>query len=143
LGPTLWKLATKPRNPEKATVDWIFVYIAEAHAIDEWPVWSGRFNRGRGAVRVAHQPQTSIERCTLARKFMSDFDMTMNDNNSNVQFLVDDCDRQDPFEQMYAPWPVRLYLIGEDGVLQWFSSPKDCSHDEDVTTLIAMLGLDP
>ena len=108
--------------------------------MDEWPVSSGRFNRGRGPVRVEHQPQTAMERCALARQFMTDFDITIQDN---VQFLVDDCDRQDPFEKTYAPWPVRLYLIGDDGVLQWFSSPKDCSHDEDVTTLIAMLDLEP
>ena len=33
-----------------------FIYIAEAHAMSEWPLRNGRFNRNRGPVIVKDQP---------------------------------------------------------------------------------------
>ena len=120
--------------------DWKFVYIAEAHAMSEWPVRSGRFNRGRGPVIIENQPSTSVERCQLAQQFASDFDISL--DSDCFEFLVDACERQDPFEQAFAPWPLRLYMI-RDGKLEWISQPKDCSFDEAVRELMVMLDLDP
>jgi hypothetical protein len=120
--------------------DWKFVYIAEAHAMSEWPVRSGRFNRGRGPVIVENQPSTSVERCQLAQKFALDFDISL--DSDCFEFLVDVCERQDPFEQAFAPWPLRLYVI-RDGKLEWISQPKDCSFDEAVRELMVMLDLKP
>lgn len=111
--------------------------------MDEWPVTSGRFNRGRGPVLVEEQPRTTLDRCRLAQKFLTVFDMDLDSSGaSNVQFLVDDRDRDDLFEKAYAPWPVRLYLI-RDGVLEWLSFPRNASHEEDVTKLMEMLALEP
>ena len=116
--------------------------------MDEWPVLSARFNRGRGPVIVERQPRTSLERRSLAQKFASDFGLSFeagvgaNNHGNNVRLLVDDCERHDPFEQAYAPWPVRLYLI-RDGILEWLSRPKNCSHEDSVRELIAKLNLSP
>ena len=73
--------------------------------MSEWPVRSGRFNRGRGPVIVAKQPITTAERCQLAQRFVSDFDLSLD------SFRVDICERQDPFEKAYAPWPLSFEII--------------------------------
>lgn len=57
-------------------VNCLMVYISEAHAADEWPISSSRYNGGRGAVVVA-QHRTTAERCAAARAFMADFGVTM------------------------------------------------------------------
>jgi hypothetical protein len=89
-------------------------------------------------VIVENQPSTSVERCQLAQKFALDFDISL--DSDCFEFLVDVCERQDPFEQAFAPWPLRLYVI-RDGKLEWISQPKDCSFDEAVRELMAMLNL--
>jgi hypothetical protein len=50
----LAEVAESPKG--KVAAFWKFVYIAEAHAMDEWPVKSARFNQGRGPVVVEKQP---------------------------------------------------------------------------------------
>ena len=131
-------MANNPANREAA--DWKFIYIAEAHAMDEWPIRSGRFNRGRGPIIIEKQPSTSEERCQLAKKFAEDFDLKLDIAPDNVEFLVDVCERQDPFERAYAPWPLRLYLI-RDGALQWIAQPKQCSYDDAVAELVGRINL--
>jgi hypothetical protein len=54
-------------------VDFVFEYVKEAHAHDEWPISSGRFNHGNGPVRV-DQPTTNTHRLTLARRFQNEHD---------------------------------------------------------------------
>lgn len=116
------------------------VYIAEAHAISEWPVTSGRFNRGRGPVLIPEQPKMAAERCELARSFAQSFDMKV-DDSSIVELLVDDPEQGDQFEKEYAPWPLRLYLIGPNGRIEWIAHPKDCSYDLALQELLRLLGL--
>lgn len=120
-----------------AAADWKLVYIAEAHAMDEWPVLSGRFNLGRGPVCVEKQPVTLFDRCQLARSFVWDFDIV---ESASLELLVDDPEQGDPFEKEYAPWPVRIYLI-RDGKMEWIPVPKDCSYDGAVMELMGLLGL--
>lgn len=113
---------------------WKFVYIAEAHAMNEWPVHSGRYNRGRGPVVVEKQPTTGEERCELARKFAQDFEMKL-DHGSSYEFLVDDPDQEEPFEKAYAPWPLRFYLF-KGQTLEWIAEPKNASYEEAAQELI-------
>jgi len=117
---------------------WKFVYIAEAHAMDEWPLQSARFNQGRGPVVVEKQPTTASERCALARKFARDFAMSLSE--SSYEFLVDDPETGDQFEKAYAPWPLRLYLIC-DSTIEWIAEPRACSYDDAVSELIELLNL--
>ncbi len=44
----------------------LMVYIAEAHAADEWPISSARFNEGRGAVNI-RQHKSNEERIAAAK----------------------------------------------------------------------------
>jgi hypothetical protein len=34
----------------KISVDFVFVHVIEAHAVDAWPISSGRYNHGTGPV---------------------------------------------------------------------------------------------
>ncbi|CAB9505891.1 expressed unknown protein [Seminavis robusta] len=115
------------------------VYIAEAHAMDEWPVTSGRFNK-TGPVLIEKQPTLAAERCQLARQFAKHFDMMDATNKTVVELLVDDPEQGDPFETAYAPWPLRLYLVDAHGKLEWIAQPKDCSYEEAVVQLLGLLG---
>jgi hypothetical protein len=121
----------------RAAAVWKFVYIAEAHAMDEWPLMSARFNKGRGPVVVEKQPTRLSERCALAQRFADDFDISL-DADWSFDFLVDDPEGGDMFEQMYAPWPLRLYLIS-GSTIEWIAEPKACSYDEAVSELLAIL----
>ncbi len=58
----------------------------------------------------------------------------------SFEYLVDDPEGGDVFEQMYAPWPLRLYLIS-GSTIEWIAEPKACSYDEAVSELLATLNL--
>ena len=127
-------------NNGKMVADWKFVYIAEAHAMDEWPIRSARFNHGRGPVLIERQPRKAKERCDLARRFAREFLFPSHDSCPHIQLLVDNPESGDLFEKEYAPWPLRLYLI-EDGLMKWIAEPKDCSYDLAVYELMNILQL--
>mmetsp|Transcript_19201 Transcript_19201/g.28010 ORF Transcript_19201/g.28010 Transcript_19201/m.28010 type:complete len:111 (+) Transcript_19201:738-1070(+) len=106
--------------------------------MDEWPIRSARFNRGRGPVLVERQPTAAEERCDLARTFADNFDLPL--DNPNVELLVDNPESNDPFLRIYAPWPLRLYLV-RGGVIEWIAQPHDCSFDKAVVELMDILQL--
>ena len=122
----------------KEAADWKFVYIAEAHAMDEWPIRSGRFNHGRGPVIVEKQPKKAKERCNLACQFAKDFNVPL--TFPHIELLVDDPELGDLFEKEYAPWPLRLYLI-EDDIIKYVAEPKNCSYDQAVLELMEILNI--
>lgn len=106
---------------------WCFVYIAEAHATDEWPIASARFNGDRGAVRLA-QSRTTAARADAARAFACDFAL-----EGAAEFVVDEPEAGEPFGAAFAPWPVRFFVLqqaalgGNDTqtVVRFVSSPHD------------------
>lgn len=80
-------------------VNFLVIYIAEAHAIDEWPV---------GDPLKIMQPISTIERVGIASKFKKDY-------NFLLPMLVDTV--QNEFEQTYSAWPIRFYVIHEDKIV--------------------------
>lgn len=54
----------------------VTVYVAEAHAQDEWPIRSSRYNGSRGPVLI-NQHRSTRERCAAAAAFAADFGITM------------------------------------------------------------------
>jgi len=81
------------------TVNFLVIYIAEAHAVDEWPV---------GDPLQIMQPRSTGERVAIASKFKKDY-------NFLLPMLVDTVDNA--YEQMYSAWPIRFYVIQNNKIL--------------------------
>lgn len=110
--------------------DWCIVYIAEAHATDEWPISSARYNGARGAVCLA-QTHTTRARADAARAFARDFGLgsTADARGAHVTLVLDEPEAGEPFSAAYAPWPTRYYVLqrnetGEAG-MRFISEPRD------------------
>jgi len=131
--------ASDAGKPLLRNVRFVMVYVAEAHAEDEWPISSARYNAGRGPVRVT-QPRTGAERRALAERFQRDFDPA-GDVFDDV--LVDDVEAGDEFERAFAPWPFRFFGVSSRGVhygqtvrsggdlrvLEYVAHPRAASYD--------------
>ncbi len=70
------------------------IYIAEAHARDEWPVGK--------TISCVDQPTTLSQRLDNARQFKSNF-------NIQMPMLVDNM--ENTFHTTYGSWPFRFYVI--------------------------------
>ena len=101
----------------------VHVYIAEAHAQDEWPIRSGRYNGSRGPVLVC-QPREQRERLRLAERFASDFSLT----DVFDSLLSDDLSQGDKFMEAYAPWPFRFWVL-QNGTVAHVAHPEDASYN--------------
>ncbi len=106
-----------------AGADWLMVYIAEAHATDEWPVNSARYNPSGKAVAIK-QPKSKEERVEVCETFLETFGI---EDRGKLQVVVDGPEAG-AFERAFAPWPIRMYIV-EDGIMQLISEPTECSHD--------------
>lgn len=93
----------------KAHVNFAGVYIAEAHAQDRWPISSARYNGERGPV-LLNTPVTDVERCAVAAAYVRNYGFPM-------PMLVDRV--SDEFEALFAPWPIRFYIITPDGKMDF------------------------
>jgi hypothetical protein len=88
------------------------VYIAEAHADDEWPVASARYNEGK-EVHVL-QTKSVLSRASQAQSFFENFSYS---NHSQWKLLVappeEDMNSAKMelygFESIYKPWPFRAF----------------------------------
>ena len=113
--------------------DFYAVYVAEAHARDQWPIGK-RF-------RSDDAPRSVAERCALARRFVplldppaatadaaslldpptattdaaSTSDSPAGTRDGRITVLVDGMD--DEFLTRYAAWPFRYYVVRNGTVL--------------------------
>lgn len=81
---------------QSAGIQFLSVYIVEAHAIDEWPV---------GDPLKVVQPRTIAERCGVARAFVGEYKL-------RVPMVVDQLDNN--FSEQFAGWPVRFYVVRKE-----------------------------
>lgn len=105
------------KSSAKAEVDFILVYVAEAHATDLWPIRSSRANADRGPVNIPSH-QNDNERASVAARFVDDFGM-----RDHFRVFVDPLPEEE-FEKAYAPWPVRVFCLDGDK-LSYISEPHD------------------
>jgi len=119
--------------------DFLMVFIAEAHAADEWPVGNRtattRFRCGR-ACRLANlkcitairynQPTVLSQRISIAQDFVNEFGLS-----DEIQLVVDDlrsgeddCAPQhdNPVDEAYNMWPTRFYVV-RSGVVAFKAEP--------------------
>jgi len=73
----------------------ICVYLAEAHACDEWPL---------GNFECVRKAKTQQERLDIARYFVDKYDL-------QVPVLVDNM--ENVFDNAYGAWPERWYLLSK------------------------------
>jgi hypothetical protein len=77
-------------------VDFLTIYIVEAHAQDEWPV---------GDPLHITQPISDPERCGVARQFAHDYKL-------RLPLLVDSIENS--FSEQYAAWPIRFFVLQQN-----------------------------
>ena len=99
-------------------IDFAMVYIEEAHAVDEWPIRSGRYH-GNVPVNI-EQPRTLAQRIAVAKAFLAHYNVAM-------QTLVDSPEAGNPFEKAFAPWPIRFYVI-RGGAMTFIAEPTYCEY---------------
>jgi len=87
----------------KEHVDFLTIYIREAHPTDEWQMKSNE--KEKDDVCYA-QPKTIEQRVAIANDFTRRFKFP-------VPFGIDEM--TNGANDAYAAWPERLYIVGEDG----------------------------
>ena len=97
-------------------INFRFVYILEAHAQDEWPICSARWSPTDKPI-VYNQTQTIEERLSVAKDFIRDFQFP-------IPVVIDKPD-ENLFEKLYAPWPVRIYILDSDCRLTYKAQPSE------------------
>jgi len=108
----------------KGQVDFLGVYISEAHATDEWPL---------GVKYCVEQPKTMDTRLSIANEFVTNHKFLL-------PMLVDTMDNQ--FDSLFAAWPERFYIV-QDNVLALVGEPTtEFGFDREIlrSTLRSMLG---
>ncbi len=92
-------------------VQFLSIYIREAHPVDGWWLGKGAFktviklSRSKVALNMV-DPTTIEERRKVAGQCAEAL-------NYGIRTYVDEMD--DAVNQAYAAWPTRLYLVGLDG----------------------------
>jgi hypothetical protein len=98
-------------------VAFVFVYIAEAHPVDEWQMQS---NEDEG-VLVRHH-RTLDERFAAAREGAARLGL-------QLPLLVDDMD--DAVSNAFAAWPERIYVVSAGGIVAYVGAPGPWGFDPD------------
>lgn len=84
---------------KKRGLDFKFIYIDEAHALDTWPI-GGQF---RTDIPIPNQTKTLDERRKVASSFQSLYQLEF------PIYLDDPSTHQ--FQKYFCSWPLRWYLI--------------------------------
>ena len=103
----------------KQRSDFVLVYIAEAHAANEWPV---------GDQIVIDQPTNLLERTGVAKEFRDMFGFP-----DDLPIVVDR-PGMESFDNLYACWPTRFYGVDSDGTIGYRAEP-DASHEYQLSSL--------
>ena len=98
------------------------MYIAEAHAADEWPINSTRCN---GPANTLQAPTTLDERKAAARRMSAALALGgggAGGEDGGMRVFSDDLD--DAFLSAFAAWPIRLFGVRRDGTLGAIAQPE-------------------
>jgi len=89
-------------------INFLTIYILEAHASDTWPL---------GLTPSYCQTYTLSDRAKVCKDFV-------NDNEYNLMPIKMDDPKDNPFNTVFAAWPLKFYLIGVDGTLIYIHEPE-------------------
>lgn len=105
-------------------VDFLGVYISEAHASDEWPL---------GVKYIYEQPKEMETRLSIANGFVNDFKF-------NLPMLVDTMENQ--FDSHFAAWPERFYIVKNNTLILVGEPTTDLGFDRDLLRRYLVSALD-
>jgi len=86
--------------------------VSEAHAADEWPIGP--------SISFCQQPKNVQERCVLANKYAKQTEISF-------PIVVDNI--QNNFDNIFAAWPVRFYVVDGTGKLLFKAQPESFGYD--------------
>lgn len=110
----------------KDHVDFLTIYVREAHPLDEWQMKSNE--KDKDNVCYA-QPKTLAQRVAIANDFTQRF-------RYSVPFGIDDMNNA--ANDAYAAWPERLYVIDEQGSIAYKGGNGPFHYDpKEVRTWLA------
>jgi len=93
----------------------LHVYILEAHAADTWPI---------GYMWRVPQHKSMSERAAAAHFFLTSL------AGYPLPIVLDGIDIA--FEEAFAAWPSRFYIVDSQGVLRYKPQPtRDCAYSLD------------
>lgn len=96
------------------------MYIAEAHASDEWPVGA--------KTSVTTQPKTLTHRLQLANHVHTHLlGQGQSQQEGKLEVLCDDM--SDNFERSMAAWPIRMYVLDPRTAELRYKAQPDLSPD--------------
>lgn len=110
----------------RGRADFLLIYIEEAHAVDEWPISSARFNAGHGVVAL-RQHKLLEDRAAAARTLVRNLGVAL-------PVALDGIDNA--FSFAFSPWPFRWYIV-KQGRVVYKAMPRGCTYS--VEELQAML----
>ena len=105
------------RKQYEAELDFLYIYIKEAHPDDEW-----QMDTNVEEQLVFEQPRTFAERMRLAQTFVSEMDI-------EGPVVVDEIDNI--ANACFAAWPERLYVIDTDGRIAYKGGMGPFEFDTD------------
>ena len=100
-------------------VQFLSIYIREAHPVDGWWLGKGIFGLGLRLARSRAATDVADPRTIEARRQVAGH--CQESLQYGIRTYVDEMD--DAVNQAYAAWPTRLYLIGEDGRVVYQGGP--------------------
>jgi len=95
------------------TASFVFIYIAEAHACDEWPI-----NQLQDEIP---KHRTLDDRRSAANSLLRAFPL-----HSAFMVVLDTMDNE--FDTAFASWPFRFWIV-KDGKIALKPQPKDAKYD--------------
>eukprot|EP00301_Raphidiophrys_heterophryoidea_P026772 c9315_g1_i2.p1 GENE.c9315_g1_i2~~c9315_g1_i2.p1 ORF type:complete len:127 (-),score=24.97 c9315_g1_i2:239-619(-) len=108
----------------KHKVQFVFVYILEAHASDTWPMgWSIEWPR----------PRSLKQRQDYAAKCISDLGLA----NLGMTILVDGM--HNSFNRTFGSWPTAYYFTSADGVLLQIGEPDPGMASYDIERMLTFI----
>ena len=94
-------------NDYKDRVDFLTIYIREAHPLDEWRMASNEKNKDDVCYA---QPKTLAQRIAIANDFTQRFKFPL-------PFGIDEMNNA--ANDAYAAWPERLYILDDSGRISY------------------------
>lgn len=100
-------------------VRFVFVYILEAHAVDEWPVSATN--------TIISQHKNMQERVDAANFFLDQYPL-----HAQIEFYLDNEDND--FNTVYASWPFRYWIINDGKIALKAMPDGDMMSLKDLTS---------